>query len=200
MDSIYKKLAIVGEVGAGKTQLVNVISEISPFATEAKSSVNIGKEYTTVGIDYGRLTLAEDIALGLYGLPGQKRFSMLWEMVRSGLWGLLVLMKFGKDFNQEALDTLLDFYRPNENNLPVVIGISHCEDAADTELNLLSSEVEATLERHGLFTPIIPVDPRSIESSLMLLEVFNTLNESLTDYSEQYDYDLIDNGAKINER
>ena len=92
MVPIYKKLAIVGEVGAGKTQLIKVISEISPFATEAKSSVDIGKEYTTVGIDYGRLTLDEDVALGLYGLPGQKRFSMLWEMVRQGLWGLLVLV------------------------------------------------------------------------------------------------------------
>ena len=67
MDQIYNKLAIVGEVGAGKTQLINTISEISPFATEARSSVDIGKEFTTVGIDYGRLSLDADIALGLFG-------------------------------------------------------------------------------------------------------------------------------------
>ncbi len=74
MDQIYNKLAIVGEVGAGKTQLINTISEISPFATEARSSVDIGKEFTTVGIDSGRLSLDADIALGLFGLPEKNAF------------------------------------------------------------------------------------------------------------------------------
>ena len=75
----YQKLAIIGEVGAGKTQLVKTLSEISPLETEAKSSIDIGKEYTTVGIDYGRITLADDMALGIYGVPGQERYSFLWE-------------------------------------------------------------------------------------------------------------------------
>lgn len=198
MESIYKKLAIVGEVGAGKTQIVNIISEISPFATEARSSVDIGKQYTTVGIDYGRLSLGKDIALGLYGLPGQKRFSMLWEMVRSGLWGLLILVKYGKEVNIESLHTLLNFYQPASHQLPVVIGISHSENASEDSLNDLSNQLEAVLTEHSLFAPIIPVDPRSIESSLMLLEVFNTLNETFEEDADR-DFNYLDNGVIINE-
>ena len=177
MNPIYKKLAIVGEVGAGKTELIKVISEISPFGTEAKSSVDIGKEYTTVGIDYGRLTLDDQVALGLYGLPGQKRFSMLWEMVRNGLWGLLILVKFGEEINIEALNTLLDFYKPAENSLPVVVGISHSENATSEDLDSLAEAIESILFEHNVFAPVTPVDPRQIESSLILLELFCSINQ-----------------------
>ena len=86
----YNKLAIVGEVGSGKTKIINTLSEISPVKTEAESSIDIGKKYTTVGIDYGRITLSEDTALGLYGVPGQERYSFLWEFVNTNLWGLLI--------------------------------------------------------------------------------------------------------------
>ncbi len=198
MEPIYKKLAIVGEVGAGKTELIKVISEISPFATEAKSTVDIGKEYTTVGIDYGRLTLADEVALGLYGLPGQKRFSMLWEMVRDGLWGLLLLVKFGEQLNCESLHTILDFYEPSENQLPIVIGISHSESAQPDALEALSLEVENILLEHNLYSPIIPVDPREIESSLMLLELFYSLNQYEEDSTDYYHYDAIEEGLGTN--
>ena len=70
----YQKLAIIGEVGAGKTQMVKTLSEISPFETEVKSSIDIGKEYTTVGIDYGRITLSDDMALGIYGVQVKSVF------------------------------------------------------------------------------------------------------------------------------
>ncbi|GAB1270059.1 ATP/GTP-binding protein [Aurantivibrio infirmus] len=188
MDPIYKKLAIVGEVGAGKTEFIRVISEISPFATEARSSVDIGKEFTTVGIDYGRLSLDSDVALGLYGLPGQKRFSMLWEMVKNGLWGLLILVKYGEDLNADAIDTLLNFFKPIENDLPVVVGISHCEEAPDEILDALCGNVQTILFEHEVMAPVIPVDPRNIESSLVLLDLFNALNNCPCNDAEFYDH------------
>lgn len=180
MERIYKKLAIVGEVGAGKTQLINTISEISPFATEAKSSVDIGKEFTTVGIDYGRLSLAEDVALGLYGLPGQKRFSMLWDMVAQGLWGLLVLVKFGDGLNLDELENILQHFAPHQTGVPLVIGISHCENASIEEVEELTDFIQFMLEGFELAAPIFPLDPRDVESSLTVLQLFDAINESAT--------------------
>lgn len=177
MEMIYQKLAVVGEVGAGKTQLINTISEISPFATEARSSVDIGKEYTTVGIDYGRLTLSDDIALGLFGLPGQKRFSMLWNMVNKSLWGLLILVKYGDGINIDAIEDILGFFKPVESKVPVIVGISHSESAEDDDLNVLIDFIESLLVRHQLSAPILPVDPRDIESSVLLLHTFDALNQ-----------------------
>ncbi|MGB3619799.1 hypothetical protein FT643_08720 [Ketobacter sp. MCCC 1A13808] len=191
MSKIYKKLAVVGEVGAGKTQLINTISEISPFATEAKSSVDIGKEFTTVGIDYGRLSLAEDVALGLYGLPGQKRFSLLWDMVSQGLWGLLILVKYGDGFDSEQLDNIINHFSPYEKNIPVMIGVTHCEEADEGELDTLYEFIQMVLDDYGLTPPIYPVDPRDVESSFMILQLFDAINENNTpeDY-ERFEEDV----------
>ncbi|WP_221801350.1 GTP-binding protein [Oceanobacter mangrovi] len=184
-DKTYRKLAIVGEVGAGKTQIIHTISEISPFATEERSSVDIGKEFTTVGIDYGRLSLDEDTALGLYGLPGQKRFKMLWEMVKGGLWGLLVLVKYGDGLNLDDLEEILDFFDPAAHELPLIIGITHCENAEDEDLEVLLEYVEFVLAKHALVAPIVPVDARQLDSSLMLLELFLSLNMETEELSQE---------------
>ena len=172
----YRKLAIVGEVGSGKTRLISTLSEIDPLKTEAKSSIDIGKEFTTVGIDYGRINLSEDTALGLYGVPGQERFSFLWEIVNVSLWGLLVLIKSGESPNYDNLDKMLSFFAPKQKDIPCVVGITHCDDSNDTELSGLCTEVQALLVHHEILAPIINLDPRDRESAGSALHVFNAIN------------------------
>lgn len=172
----YQKLAIIGEVGAGKTQMVKVLSEINPIETEAKSSIDIGKEYTTVGIDYGRITLADDMALGIYGVPGQERYSFLWEFVNQSLWGLLILIKFGEKPDYDNLDKLLTFFAPEKNETTCIIGVTHCENADEASLAALGAEIRTLLMQHNIVAPIINTDPRSRDSAISLLLLFNNLN------------------------
>jgi len=174
----YRKLAIIGEVGAGKTCMIASMSEISPLETEAESSVDIGKKYTTVGIDYGRISLSEDMALGLYGVPGQERYSFLWELVNTSLWGLLILVKHGETPDYEALNKLLKFFSPNENETACVVGVTHCETADSDSLQALNQEIQSVLAHHSVTAPIISVDPRSEESATSLLHIFNAINGS----------------------
>lgn len=165
--------------------MIHTISEISPFATEARSSVDIGKEYTTVGIDYGRLSLAEDVALGLYGLPGQKRFSMLWDMVAQGLWGLLVLVKYSEDFELDDLQTVLAHFAPHESKVPVAVGISHCENTDCDDLDTFIENIQMVLLSYDLSSPVYPVDPRDVDSSIMMLQLFDAMNSvPTTDWME----------------
>lgn len=173
----YKKLAVVGEVGAGKTQFVHTISEISPFETEEKSSVDIGKKYTTVGIDYGRLTLAPDAALGIYGLPGQERYSFLWDMVNKSLWGLLMLVRLESDMNFNSFIKILQHFEPAKSGVPVVVGITHSECATVVEQDNAQDLIAEVLQVHGVHAPIIMVDPRDAGSIFMLLQLFDALNE-----------------------
>lgn len=172
----YQKLAIIGEVGAGKTQLIQTLSEISPFGTEAKSTIDIGKEYTTVGIDYGRIALSEDMALGLYGVPGQERYSFLWEFVNTSLWGLLILTRYGDEPDYDNLDKMLSFFKPQQTNTTCIVGITHCEDADEDSLAALTQEIRIMLMHHNVVAPIINVDPRSKESATSLLTLFNAIN------------------------
>jgi signal recognition particle receptor subunit beta len=172
----YQKLAIIGEVGSGKTRLVKTLSEISPIETEAKSSIDIGKEYTTVGIDYGRITLSDDMALGIYGVPGQERFSFLWEFVNQSLWGLLILIRYGETPDYANLDKLLHFFAPEKKQTTCIIGITHCEDADKESLSALGQEIRVMLMQHNVVAPVLHTDPRNRESAISLLSLFNTLN------------------------
>lgn len=177
MDMLYKKLAVVGEVGSGKTQLIGTISEISPFATEERSSVDIGKEFTTVGIDYGRLTLDDGIALGLYGLPGQKRFKLLWDMVKGGLWGLLILIKYNNSPNIKNLADVLTHFDIANHNTPTVIGLSHFDlMQSERDAEQVINAIQSALDQQGICAPILPIDPRDAESCLLVLQTLDSIN------------------------
>ncbi|MCL2582396.1 MAG: ATP/GTP-binding protein [Streptosporangiales bacterium] len=95
------KIVIGGGFGVGKTTLVSSISEVRPLSTEetlSTASIGVdslagvsGKRTTTVALDYGRLTLGNQVTLYLFGLPGQERFSFLWDQVAYGALGAVVM-------------------------------------------------------------------------------------------------------------
>jgi len=172
----YKKLAIVGEVGSGKTQIINTLSEISPIQTEAESSIDIGKKYTTVGIDYGRITLTDDSALGLYGVPGQERYSFLWDFVNTELWGLLLLIKYGETPDYDNLKKLLSFFEPNKNNTASVVGITHSENANEDSISEFSRDIRELLREQKVIAPVLSIDPRDKNSATTVLQIFNIVN------------------------
>jgi hypothetical protein len=50
------------------------------------------KTTTTVAMDFGRITLAEDLVLYLFGTPGQNRFWFMWDDICRGAIGAVVLV------------------------------------------------------------------------------------------------------------
>lgn len=175
MSEIYLKLAIVGQVGAGKTTLVNTLSEIDTLKTEAKASEDIGKEFTTVGIDYGRINLDDDLAIGLYGVPGQSRFSFVWDTVSQNLWGLVFLVKYDVKGLYEELQHILEFFLAKDKNAACLLGLTHSEEAEQENLVSTFDTLQNIMSSHDLQVPVLQVDPRSVSSSKMILNTINAL-------------------------
>jgi small GTP-binding protein len=88
------KMVITGPFSAGKTEFIQSVSEIDVVSTERKISSDAErvKEDTTVAMDFGRITVDDDLVLYMFGTPGQRRFDFMWEILSEGMLGFIVLV------------------------------------------------------------------------------------------------------------
>jgi small GTP-binding protein len=88
------KMVITGPFSSGKTEFIGAISEIDVVSTERKitSSAERIKETTTVAMDFGRITVGDDLVLYLFGTPGQRRFDFMWDILSQGMLGFVVMV------------------------------------------------------------------------------------------------------------
>jgi uncharacterized protein len=107
------KMVVTGAVNSGKSQFIRAISEIEVVSTERKATDDETrrlKKETTVAMDFGRIAVADDIVLHLFGTPGQKRFDFMWEILSEGMLGLVVLVDSTRpDTFRETL-RIIDFF------------------------------------------------------------------------------------------
>lgn len=119
------KILVSGPVGAGKTTFTRALSESEALGTEEVSSVMIGKETTTVALDFGSLRVGDQSVL-LFGTPGQERFDYMWEILCDGAAGLVLLVAGNRPEEFPLARKILEFVI-SQTTLPFVIGVTHLD-------------------------------------------------------------------------
>jgi serine/threonine protein kinase len=88
------KILFIGPVGAGKTTAISALSDVPVVGTDQMASdmTRSRKEKTTVAFDYGIMNIGPNERIHLYGAPGQERFDFMWDILKKGVLGLVILI------------------------------------------------------------------------------------------------------------
>ncbi|MFE7675421.1 ATP/GTP-binding protein [Streptomyces albidoflavus] len=159
------KVVIVGGFGVGKTTMVGSVSEIRPLTTEeTMTQAGVGvddnrgvesKTATTVAMDFGRISITDQLVLYLFGTPGQERFWFLWNGLFEGALGAVVLV------DTRRLEVSFDVIgRLEERGVPFVVAINSFPEAPRHDLEDLRRALDLPE-----YVPIFDCDARYRESS-----------------------------------
>ncbi|MDQ4024528.1 MAG: ATP/GTP-binding protein [Actinomycetota bacterium] len=172
------KIVVTGPFAAGKTSLIQTISDVTVLGTERTISdeTEATKDTTTVAMDFGRIELGGQGAGGgpalfLFGTPGQQRFEVMWEILSEGMIGFILLVNASDGRSADQAAAQLRTFR-RYADVPFVVGVTHLDAPGAASLEGVRTRLDV-----GDAVPVVACDPRSRDDvkGLMLRILFGVL-------------------------
>lgn len=162
------KMVITGPFSAGKTEFIRSISEIDVVSTERKISSDAErlKETTTVAMDFGRITVDDDLVLYLFGTPGQRRFDFMWEILSEGMLGFIVLIDSVRPETFREAKHILEIFR-GYSATPYVVAANK-QDLPDS-WSPEDLRIALKIDRDVKVLPCVATDKESVKNILLAL-------------------------------
>ncbi len=177
------KMVVTGPFNSGKTELISSVSEIEVVSTEKKVSLESEqiKETTTVAMDFGRITVDEDLVLYLFGTPGQKRFDFMWEILSEGMLGFIVMVDSTRPETFREARSILETFRAYAPT-PYIVAANKQDrpDAWDVEDIRHALRLDPMVK----LLPCVAIDKESVKSVLLEL-LYSILMEMEKDQSNR---------------
>ena len=170
------KMVVTGPFSAGKTEFIRSVSEIDVVSTERKISSNqekAVKEQTTVAMDFGRITVDDDLVLYLFGTPGQRRFDFMWEILSEGMLGFVVMVDSTRPETFREARSILETFRAYAPT-PYVVAANKqdIKDAWEVEDMRHALRLDSKVK----LVPCTAIDRDSVKAILLEL-LYSILNE-----------------------
>jgi len=171
------KMVVTGPFSAGKTEFIQSVSEIDVVATERKISNKAEqsvKEATTVAMDFGRITVDEDLVLYLFGTPGQKRFDFMWEILSEGMLGFILMVDSARpETFREARGILQTFRAYAPTPYVVAANKQDHEDAWEVDDLRIALKIDSKVK----LLPCVATDKEKVKK--VLLELLYSILEEM---------------------
>lgn len=172
------KIVVTGPFSAGKTEFIRSVSEIDVVSTERKITSNAEKikEKTTVAMDFGRISVDDDLVLYLFGTPGQKRFDFMWEILSEGMLGFVVMVDSTRPETFREARSILETFRAYAPT-PYVVAANKqdCADAWELDDMRLALRLDPQIK----FLPCI-ANQKELVKKVLLELLYSILAEMET--------------------
>lgn len=169
----FYQIVFMGPFGVGKTTALRAISDIPVVSTE-ENSLEIskapiaGKTTTTVGFDYGEWQFSDGERASLIGLPGQERFSAMWDVFLAQSSAVVLLLYGDKPDAVQTCRGWLSEMKKRDACHQFVVALTRIpEDTPDDQLE----PYRAAIQEFHPYAPLIVMDPRDPMSVIQSIAI-----------------------------
>ncbi len=129
-----------------------------------------------MAMDFGRITVDDDLVLYLFGTPGQKRFDFMWEILSEGMLGFIVMVDSSRpETFREAKGILQTFRAYAPTPYVVAANKQDKEDAWAVEDLRIALKLDSKVK----MLPCVAADKETVKKVLLEL-LYSILEEMKT--------------------